>query len=101
MASHWPCRSYYTRQHAREKATSNLTIGGTVLNKDRLKRTAVTVVKHVHNNAAQYVTLIGDLTQEDYPVALTSLIVLILRTVTGAIQRKINHRKKEDDDTRS
>lgn len=73
-------------------------IGGTVSNKERLKRTAAAVVKHIHTNALQYVTLIGALTQDDYSVALTCLEVIALRAFTGAIQQKINRRRKDDTD---
>lgn len=69
-----------------------------MLKKDRLKRTATTVVKHIHRNALQYVTMIGALTQDDYTAALTCLEVLILRAALGEIQRRINNRKKDDDD---
>lgn len=72
-----------------------------MLNKDRLKRAAVTVVKHIHSNAFQYVTLIGALTQDDYSAALTCLEVIVLRAFTGAIQRKINRRRKDDADTQT
>jgi len=72
-----------------------------VSNKERLKRTAATVIKHIHSNALQYVTLIGALTQDDYSAALTCLEVIALRALTGAIQRKINRRRKDDADQRT
>lgn len=67
-----------------------------MLNKERLKRTAVNVVKHIHSNATQYVTLIEALINDDYSAALTCLEVIVLRGFTGAIQRKINRRREDD-----
>jgi len=69
-------------------------------NKGCLKRIAEVVLKHIHGNAATYITLIGTLAHKDYPAAITCLKVLILREVTGGIQRQIERRKKDNDDTK-
>lgn len=64
----------------------------------RLKRIAEAVLKHIHANAATYITLTGAIAQKDYSTALACLKVLILRSVTGGIQRKLEQRKKDNDD---
>jgi hypothetical protein len=64
-----------------------------------LKRIAEAVLKHIHANAATYITLIGTLAQKDYPAALACLKVLILRAAIGGIQKRIATRKKVDDNT--
>ena len=65
-----------------------------MLKKDRLKRVAVALAKHIHSNAPRYVTMIGAITQEDYSTATTCLIVIVLRSVIGAIQRSLSKRKR-------
>lgn len=64
-------------------------------NTGRLTRIAEAVLKHIHSNAATYMTLIGALSQKDYLAALTCLKVLILRLIAGGIQQKLERRKKD------
>jgi hypothetical protein len=76
-------------------------IGGPVLNKESFKRAVAALAKHIRSNAPQYVAMIGAATQEDYSTVFTHLKVLVLRSVIGAIQRRVSNRKKDDDDTKN
>lgn len=54
---------------------------------------------HVQTNATTYVTMIGAITQKDFPTVITCLKVLGLRAVVGAIRNGLIVRKKDPDDS--
>jgi hypothetical protein len=68
--------------------------------KSRLKRIAVSVLKHTHSNTAAYATMIGAVSQEDYLSALSSFGLIILRAAIGAVQRRLEKSKEKDDQTK-
>jgi hypothetical protein len=65
--------------------------------KSRLKRIAVSVLKHIDSNTAAYVTMIGAVSQEDYLSALSGFGFIILRAAIGAVQRRLEKSKEKDD----
>lgn len=77
-----------------EKEASNLTIGGILQKRERLKQAAFAVIKHLKSNAAVYFHLIGALSNADYPQIIFWLKVLIFRVALGAIQQRLENRER-------
>lgn len=66
---------------------------------NRVKLLITQGLAHVQTNATTYVTMIGAITQKDFPTVITCLKVLGLRAVVGAIRNGLIVRKKDPDDS--